>query len=350
MIDHLIVGQGICGTFLSWYLAKAGRSFAIIDNKGIDTASRVAAAIINPVTGRRIVKTWMIDDVMPFAKNAYDEISAHVGVSVVQQKNIIDFFPSPQMRLAFQERANESSKYLSIPEDQSAWRNVFNDDFGFGEISPCLLVDLNTLLDNYRAKVQSNLLEEIFDPRLLERSDDVIRYKDITAGSIVFCDGVNGAINSYFQMLPFAPNKGEVIWIECKDIPPTHIFKNGINVVPWAPDIFWVGSSYGWDFLDDQPTQTFRTKTVSHLEKWLKVPFKLVDHKASVRPATLERRPFIGFHPVYPNVGIFNGMGVKGCSLAPFFAKRFVEHIEHSTPLLPEVDIARFKNLLSKNV
>ena len=68
MIDHLIVGQGICVTFLSWYLAKAGRSFAIIDNKGIDTASRVAAGIINPVTGRRIVKTWMIDDVMPFAK------------------------------------------------------------------------------------------------------------------------------------------------------------------------------------------------------------------------------------------------------------------------------------------
>jgi len=60
-IDYLIIGQGICGTFLSWYLRKAGISFIVIDEPRPDTASRVAAGIINPVTGRRIVKTWLIN-------------------------------------------------------------------------------------------------------------------------------------------------------------------------------------------------------------------------------------------------------------------------------------------------
>jgi glycine/D-amino acid oxidase-like deaminating enzyme len=57
------------------------------------------------------------------------------------------------------------------------------------------------------------------------------------------------------------------------------------------------------------------------LKTWLKVPFKIIDHKASVRPANIERRPFVGFHPTLKNIGILNGMGTKGCSLAPIFCK-----------------------------
>jgi glycine/D-amino acid oxidase-like deaminating enzyme len=64
--EFLIVGQGISGTWLSYYLQKANRSFIVIDNEQPNSASRVAAGIINPVTGRRIVKTWMIDELFLF--------------------------------------------------------------------------------------------------------------------------------------------------------------------------------------------------------------------------------------------------------------------------------------------
>lgn len=89
---------------------------------------------------------------------------------------------------------------------------------------------------------------------------------------------------------------------------------------------------------------------MSHLKRWLKVPFQLIDHKASIRPATLERRPFIGFHPFHRNIGIFNGMGTKGCSLSPFFAQHFVDHIVHGFPLQKDIDIVRYKNILSKQI
>jgi len=57
MTDVLIIGQGICGTFLSWWLEQKGLSFIVIDEERPYTASRAAAGLINPVTGRRIVKT-----------------------------------------------------------------------------------------------------------------------------------------------------------------------------------------------------------------------------------------------------------------------------------------------------
>jgi glycine/D-amino acid oxidase-like deaminating enzyme len=84
------------------------------------------------------------------------------------------------------------------------------------------------------------------------------------------------------------------------------------------------------------------------LQQWIKAPIRLLEHTAAIRPATLERRPFIGFHPTQPAIGIFNGMGTKGCSLAPFFAPQLVQHIQHQSPLLPEADVQRFKRVLSK--
>jgi glycine/D-amino acid oxidase-like deaminating enzyme len=347
-VDHLIIGQGICGTFLSWYLKKAKKTFIIIDQVQPDTASRVAAGIINPVTGRRIVKTWMIDELLPFARDAYGELASELNEELIQEKNIIDFFPTPQMRIAFQERCAEDQTFVSIPSEQTRWNQYFRDDFGFGEISPCLLVNIPNLLSRYRAASQDISDHEIFDIGSLHVSDNRIQYNDITASSIIFCDGVGSSKNPYFHLLPFAPNKGEMIWIHAKDLPVSNIFKCGINLVPWDKDIFWVGSSYQWEFENSLPTESFREKTMATLKRWLKIPFTIVDHKASVRPATLERRPFLGFHPVYRNVGIFNGMGTKGCSLAPFFARQFVEHILSGSPLHPEVDISRFRNILSK--
>ncbi len=69
--EFLIIGQGISGTFYHGTCIKNKRSFIVIDNNDPVVASRVAAGIINPVTGRRIVQTWMIDTLLPYAVDAY---------------------------------------------------------------------------------------------------------------------------------------------------------------------------------------------------------------------------------------------------------------------------------------
>ena len=79
-----------------------------------------------------------------------------------------------------------------------------------------------------------------------------------------------------------------------------------------------------------------------NLSAILNTPFEVVEHKAAIRPTVKDRRPFIGFHPEYSSIGIFNGMGTKGISLAPFFANHFTEHLLHQKPLMKEVDIKRF--------
>ena len=80
----------------------------------------------------------------------------------------------------------------------------------------------------------------------------------------------------------------------------------------------------------------------------LKIPFTVMEHLAGIRPANQERRPFVGLHPSYPSIGICNGMGTKGCSLAPYFANQLIEHCETGTPIHPEARLERFEEILKK--
>jgi glycine/D-amino acid oxidase-like deaminating enzyme len=349
-IEFLIVGQGISGTWLAYYLGKANKSFLVIDNNQSNPSSRIAAGIISPVTGRRIVKTWMIDELLEFLVPAYEEFGSELGINAIEQKSLVDFHPTPQMKLAFDERLKENAEFLFKPADQQLYNEVFNYDFGFGEVSSCYVANLTEVLSGWRKKLLANdqLLEEDFEIDQLLQTDSGIIYKNIKAEKIIFCDGITSSQNPYFKNLPFALNKGEAILIESADIPSSRIFKKGMMLTSVEDGIYWVGSNYLWEFTDDQPSEQFKKQTESLLNNWLKVPFRIVDHKASIRPANIERRPFVGFHPAYKNIGLLNGMGTKGCSLAPFFAKQLTEHITSGKEILPDADIKRFSKILMR--
>ena len=190
------------------------------------------------------------------------------------------------------------------------------------------------------------LLEKSFQEDQLSFEVDGIKYQSIRARKIIFCEGIYSSTNRFFRSLPFALNKGEALVIRSPQIPSNAVYKKGLLLAPLGNDLFWAGPSYEWDFVDNLPSQDFLEKTTAILKLWLKVPFEVVDHVASIRPATVERRPFVGMHPHVPTVGILNGMGTKGCSLAPYFARELVEHLVNGKPLLAEVDIMRFSRIL----
>ena len=177
-----------------------------------------------------------------------------------------------------------------------------------------------------------------------------VHYRDIEARWAIFCDGIESFQNEYFSRLPFAPNKGEVLVVEAPELtlPEAVVFKKGMSLIPWREGLFWVGSSYEWSFADAGPTAAFRERTEAVLREWLRVPFRVVEHIAAVRPATLERRPFVGFHPLYPAVGILNGMGTKGCSLAPYFARQLVQLMVSGVAIQADADILRFRKVLGR--
>ncbi|HEV3222710.1 MAG TPA: FAD-dependent oxidoreductase [Puia sp.] len=349
-VEVLIIGQGLAGTWLSYWLYKSGISFKIIDQKNPDSASLRAAGLINPVTGRRIVTTWMIDELLPFAINAYRDIGSFLGEVLINETSVIDFFPSVQMLQAFQKRYEEDSTYLLPVKDREKYSEWFRYDLGWGEINPCQLVYVEKLLTSWRAWLKKNnyLVENIFDLLKLKEANKSLDYSGIRASYIIFCDGKSSAQNPHFDKLPFALNKGEAILVEIKSLPANKVYKKGMSLVPFRNNIFWLGSSYEWSFDNDKPSEKFRKNAEEWLNYNLKLSYTILEHFSSIRPATLERRPFVGFHPFHQQIGILNGMGTKGCSLAPYFARQLVDNIKQEGNINPLADINRFGRILTR--
>jgi glycine/D-amino acid oxidase-like deaminating enzyme len=225
---------------------------------------------------------------------------------------------------------------------------------------------MQALLGSVRRQLAERgvLRAERFEREELVAEPTRVRYRDVEARWAIFCDGIESMQNAYFSRLPFAPNKGEVLVVEIPEWAagwaaagvsgtagdgsvPGMVFKKGMSLVPWKEGLYWVGSSYEWSFADAGPTAAFRDKTEAVLREWLRAPFRVVEHIAAVRPATLERRPFVGFHPLHPAVGILNGMGTKGCSLAPYFARQLMQQMVSGVAIQADADIVRFRKVLS---
>lgn len=352
----IIVGQGLCGSWLSFWLQELGEDFIVIDRNDQHSSSRIASGVINPVTGRVLAETWMASTLLPFCLDAYQQIGRKLGIDCIRTVDILHCFPTVQMQESFDNRLPQLPEYLSKPATDVSWKKYFEIPHGLGIIHPALLIDLNRLLNQWQQQLQqtNRFWEEIFVPEHLELHGSKVWYKEFSADRIIFCDGVAGADNPYFSRLPFAPNKGEALLVQIDGLPATHIYKKGFSLVPYPyvnghadAQNFWVGSTYENRFTASGVTTAFRERTVAQLQQWLKLPFRVLDHWAAIRPATVERRPFAGMHPVHPQVGMLNGTGTKGCSLAPWLAKQLAALIHSGSPIQPEASIERFGRILT---
>lgn len=346
-VDYIIVGQGLAGTWMSYYAKAFGKTFIVINDPQTPSATSVASGVINPVTCRRIVQTWMIDTLLPYAVNAYKELGKQLNTDLIKEAPVVLLHPSLQMKESFEYRLNHDNVYLSL-NNKTDWEAFFKTPFGTGQIDSSFWIDLNTMLSSWRKQLidLGNYIETYFDLEDLIVDNAHVAWKEYTASHIIFCDGNNSMQNKYFNKLPFAPNKGEALIVEIKGLPKENIYKQSISIVPWKEDLFWVGSNYEWTFKDNSPTETFKEKMVQALDSFLKLPYTIVDHFTGIRPANTERRPFVGVHPQFPSLAICNGMGTKGCSLAPYFSKQLIEYIEYGKAIDAEADIKRFENIL----
>lgn len=347
MVDYLIVGQGLAGTLLSYYLHKNKASFAIVDPSHHKASSKVAAGIINPITGRRFVKSWRMDELLPFAKACYAELSELLGFEVFEEKQVSMLFRLPETENNWLARATDPAvqDYIAPTFNLPAYQRIFGEVLGGVEYQQSGRAKLPQLIEGWKAfllQEQVPYLEEQLDYAALQVGEEGVAYKGLKARHLVFCEGARARFNPFFSYLPFNPAKGEVLLVQIPDYPfEGKMVKDGIFIVPWQDDLYWVGSSYDRNFEHEEPTETERFELLGHLSRMMKLPFQQVAHWAAVRPTVRDRRPFLGTHPEHERLHVFNGLGAKGSYLGPFFARQMVDYLLHQHPLEKEVDIQR---------
>lgn len=347
MLDYIIVGQGIAGSLLSWFLTKEDLKILVIDELNLSSASHIASGVIKPITGKRFVKTWLADELIPFAENTYREFEVLFSDSFFHRTLFFKLFESVRAQNDWSARC-ASPEYLPYLENENILyldKEKVKNDFGGFEINGGSRLEPDKFLLHYRNYLREKnlLLEEAFSYDDLKADATSVTYKGHQARKIIFCEGARAIQNPYFTFFPFQLAKGECLILNIENFYPDRVINSEVLIMPLSQkNQYYVGATHEWYFDDDKPSEKGRNELLGNLSVALNLPFEILDQKAAIRPTVKDRRPYIGFHPEFPTIGIFNGMGTKGISLAPYFAHHFTEHLVHQKPLMKEVDIKRF--------
>ncbi|RMG83224.1 MAG: FAD-dependent oxidoreductase, partial [Bacteroidetes bacterium] len=332
-IDFLIVGQGLAGSMLAWFLAAENRTFRVVDVIKPNSASRVAAGLMNPVTGRRFVKSWKVDVLFPFAQKTYREMGAHFGQTFFHARNILRALYNHVEETAWLLRTGDPAyrHYIREPARLAEFEGKVIPARSWCELTGGGQVDVAELVDAMRGflKAKDCLDDAVFDFEKLHIAENYVEYGSWRAQKVVFCEGIAGQHNPWFGYLPFLGSKGEVLIVRMPVEPFHRILKHKVFVVPIRGDQYWVGSFYDREDPSESPTEAGYLNLLDKLRASLQVPFEVVEHRAAIRPTVKDRRPFLGLHPEFPALAIFNGLGTKGASLAPFFARQMTRFLLH---------------------
>jgi len=345
--DYIIVGQGLAGTTLAWHLLEAGAKVTVIDQAKKHTSSWAAAGLYNPVTGRKMVKTWMADELFPYLQTFYRRIEKVTESSFMHPKPIYRPFLSREEQNDWMVQGNNNvyASFVEKVEAKSKYPNKVNDSYGGLLLKQCGYLNVSGYLDASREYFKNKGIYQQFqfDHNQLLPKKDYAELKDQRVQKVIFCEGPDADNNPFFGWLPFSLVKGEILLIRPEE--PHHmVYNRGIFVLPTG-NVSKVGSTYHHHDLSYQPTLNGRRLLEEKLQKLCKFHYEVVDHIAGVRPATKDRKPFVGIHPAHKPLAVFNGLGTKGVSLAPFFARQFVASLTGDKSLEEAVNIQRFYHL-----
>lgn len=327
--DYLIVGQGIAGTLLSYELLRAGKSVLVIDDGDPARSSLVAGAIMNPVAGKHWSPVPDANSLITVAVSTYRAIEFLLKGDILSRTALYIFHDGPEGSALFEKQQKQFPEYLQLLGRKEGPEGYFRTTNGIGKVEGLWQVNASVLLGQWRSYLlnRNALKPEQFDHKALGLVQDKVQYKDVEAGTIVFCEGAVASANPLFSGLPFTRNRGEALLLEIPGLPEDALYHRKLRLIPRGDGLFWCGSNYQWHFSDLAPDRQWQKEAIAELESWLKLPFTVKEHIVALRPTTAGQVPLVGIHPGYHQVAIFNGLGTRGVSSGPFRARELCKKL-----------------------
>lgn len=343
-IDYIIVGQGLAGSCVALQLLERGKTFLMIDRVRENSATRVAAGLFNPITGKNLVKSWKSDELFSYLFEFYSHAEELTGEKFFNPMQLYRPFVSVEEQNAWMGRSADEAFSNCIEQIHTT---PFDSQHVKNELGGLLLKQcgfLNTgifiaAVRNFISK-QAILLDEDFTEDELYIEHDAATYKGHRAKKIIFCQGEQANDSKLFSWLPIRPLKGQTLSIQTSTELKI-IFNRGVYLVP---GVWKVGATYEFHDHSRTCTQKGFDELKSKLDELVCFPYEIVNQSWGMRPTTHDRRPIIGAHPEHGSAVIFNGLGTKGVSLAPYFSKELTDWLENGHPINKEVDIHRYKH------
>jgi len=335
-VDFLIIGQGLAGSLLAWELIQRGCKVIIVDN-GKENASQIAAGLINPITGMRFVKTADVDVLLPATKRCYSDLATFFQQVFYIEKPMLRLFRSPQELQNSLKRLNQPGyqDYINEVHPTEATLSNITTPFGYLQQNQTGYLLTQPLLSRLKTFfIEKNCYRTAdFNHRDIQLNP--LRWQDISARQIVFCEGYQARENPWFSWLPFQLVKGEILTLQHSTDLPDNIINYGNWLIPLNNQQIRIGATFDRKTLDTLTTESGKRHLLNEVKQVSAslTQSTVIKHQANIRPCTLDKQPFLGYHPRHKQLAIFNGFGAKGSLQIPWYSQQFANALLNNTPI-----------------
>jgi glycine/D-amino acid oxidase-like deaminating enzyme len=349
--DYLLIGHGLAGAMLARELRGRGHRVLVYDEPQPDTASRVAAGLMNPVAGKRFALTWRALDTLPYAVSYYRALEQELGGNFLVETPILKVFGSAQEQQQMLARAATDpwAGFVAGIDIEPIAQNGLLAPHGGAWLRGGGHVRVAELLAALaqQGRAEGWLREETFSWEHVVSGAAGVSYGPgrVLARQVVCCQGAAALQCPYFSWLPLTPNQGEVLAVEVPGLSAAQVLNRGAYVVPDGEGLFRVGATYRWPPFAPAGSGEGEAELVERLAGLTPLPYRVRGLRRAVRPAVRDRRPLLGRHPALPWLSICGGFGSKGVSLAPRLAALLADYLAGQGDLWPEADVARYQKL-----
>ncbi len=343
-VDIIIVGSGIAGCSLAWQWILKGKTVMMISH-GNNASSSVAAGVYNPLVLKRFTSVWKASEQLKVLNDTYTKIEPLIKTKVLHPLEILRRLHDPREVKSWIKKSIRADLKEYMNKNIIKYENdAIDAPFDYGRVSGSGWLDTVLFMKEtiQYLKNMNSFHEESFHYNELHHLHNSVSYKEFQAEKIIFAEGYNMINNPFFNDLPLQGNKGEVMTIKVPGLQLDYIIKSSVFLMPYTADLFWVGATYNTEDLSSKSTDAGKEFLTSRLERFLNLPYTVIDYKYGIRPTTMDRRPFVGAHNTYKHYYIFNGMGSRAVLLAPWAALQLYHNIYDNEAIDLEMDINRF--------
>lgn len=346
--DVLILGHGLAGCTLARTLLDGGLHVAVIDDSQDNTASRIAAGLVTPITGPRLAITEHWEELWPIARDFYGQFESETGCEMFRERPAIRILANADEQAKFKERM-ESPEFRFMVNDKPELPKSVLTPHGAFAMQPAGQLDTLRFLSQGadRLRMEGRLIEARIEPDTdldLEADPKLVTIPKlrVRAPRLVDCRGHASASTSWFNHFGWANARGEILTAEVPGLSETRSLHRGCWIAHAGGESYRLGATFDWKNLESAVTDSARETLLDRARQILDLPIHVTGQRAAVRPAIRDVHPVVGFLRSEPRIGILNGLGSKGVLLAPTLARVLADQLQSGTPIPTHWSVARW--------
>lgn len=345
--DVLIAGGGIAGLLLARALRARGKSVIVANDPSRPAATQVAAGLINPVMGRRCTLAWQAATAIPFARRCYTSIGRKAGAALFRKLPIMRYFADAAEREAWEENAAEFKEAgFRFCEIKKTPNGVRDPGLGGFVIEGGGVVDGPALVDHLRNELRSDdcWIDQACIATDLVVTRDRVQWSSgkVEAQSLVLAGGAADIDHPLAEIAHLKPVKGELVVFEADGLDPSAVYLSRHYFAPMSNGQWICGATQVRGDSTQRESAAARSDLKRTMERMLDVPWKTIEQRAGTRTMTPDMFPAVGPIREGSNIFLFQGLGSRGFSLAPWLAEELAGHMTDGSPLPDLVVPSRF--------